>query len=217
MGRLGYTRYVAQGGDWGTFVTMRMAQLQMPGLAAIHITMPRVIPDKLPEKLTAAQQRALDAQKRFETDQSGYFALQSTRPQTIGYPLADSPAGQAAWIYEKFQAWTDNKGSPEDALTRDQMLDNITLYWLTDTAASSARIYAEHAGLAKSGNAGVVELPVGVSMFPRELFPAPRDWAEQFFPRLIYWNEPARGGHFAAFEEPEIFAREMRAFALKVR
>lgn len=146
MGRLGYRRFVAQGGDWGTFVTTRMAQLHVPGLAAIHLTMPQVIPDKLPATLTAAQKRALDAQKRFETDQFGYFALQMTRPQTIGYPLADSPAGQAAWIYEKFHAWTDDKGDPEDALTRDQMLDNITLYWLTDTAASSARIYAEHAG-----------------------------------------------------------------------
>jgi len=159
----------------------------------------------------------IDAQKRFETDGSGYFALQSTRPQTIGYPLADSPAGQAAWIYEKFHAWTDNNGSPEDALTRDQMLDNITLYWLTETAASSARIYAEHAGIGASKNAGIVDLPVGVSMFPRELFPAPRDWAEQFFPKLIYWGEPTRGGHFAAFEEPALFVGEMRAFARAIR
>ena len=217
MGRLGYTRYIAQGGDWGTFVTMRMAQLRVPGVAAIHITMPQVIPDTLPAKLTAAQQRAIDAQKRFETDGSGYFALQSTRPQTIGYPLSDSPVGQAAWIYEKFHAWTDNNGNPEDALTRDQMLDNITLYWLTDTAASSARIYAEHAGLGASKNGGVVDLPVGVSMFPREIFPAPRDWAQQFFPKLIYWGEPSRGGHFAAFEEPGLFVDEMRAFARKVR
>lgn len=104
MGRRGYQRFVAQGGDWGTFVTTRMAQLHVPGLAAIHLTMPQVIPDKLPAALTAAQQRALDAQKRFETDQFGYFALQMTQPQTIGYPLADSPAGQAAWIYEKFHA-----------------------------------------------------------------------------------------------------------------
>jgi epoxide hydrolase len=217
MGRLGYQRFVAQGGDWGSIVTTRMAQLHVPGLAAVHLTMPQVIPDKLPATLTAQQQRALDAQKRFETDQFGYFALQSTRPQTIGYPLADSPAGQAAWIYEKFQAWTDNKGNPEDALTRDQMLDNITLYWLTDTAASSARIYAEHAGLNKAKNAGLVDLPVGVSIFPREIFPAPRDWAEQLFPKLLYWNEPARGGHFAAFEEPKIFVHEMRAFAREVR
>jgi pimeloyl-ACP methyl ester carboxylesterase len=217
MGRLGYRRYVAQGGDWGTFVTTRMAQLRVPGVAAIHLTMPQVVPDKIPAKLTAEQKRAIDAKKRFETDGFGYFALQMTRPQTIGYPLADSPVGQAAWIYEKFQAWTDNKGDPEDALTRDQMLDNITLYWLTDTAASSARIYAEHAGLGTSNNARVVDLPVGVSIFPREIFPAPRDWAGRFFPKLIYWNEAERGGHFAAFEEPEIFVREMRAFARKVR
>ena len=217
MGRLGYTRYVAQGGDWGGSVTTRMAQLNVPGVAAVHLTMPLVIPDELPPTLTAEQQRAIDAYKRFETDQFGYFALQSTRPQTIGYPLADSPAGQAAWIYEKFHAWTDNDGEPEDALTRDQMLDNITLYWLTDTAASSARIYAEHAGTGESKNEGVIELPVGVSMFPREIVPAPRDWAEQFFPDLIYWNEPERGGHFAAFEEPGLFVEEMRAFARAAR
>ena len=114
MKRLGYKRFIAQGGDWGTFVTMRMAQLSVPGVVAIHLTMQQVIPDKLPAKLTAEQQRAVDAQKRFETDQFGYFALQSTRPQTIGYPLADSPAGQAAWIYERFHAWTDNEGNPEE-------------------------------------------------------------------------------------------------------
>ncbi len=217
MQRLGYRRYVAQGGDWGSFVTSTMAQQRAPGLTAIHLNMPLVVPDKLPAKLTVEQQRAVDAQKRFETDQFGYFAIQGTRPQTIGYPLADSPAGQAAWIYEKFHAWTDNKGDPEDALTRDQMLDNITLYWLTNTAASSARMYAEHFDLGEAGNAGVVVLPVGVSIFPRELFPAPRDWAEQFYPKLIYWHEAERGGHFAAFEEPLLFVQELRAFARKVR
>ena len=217
MQRLGYDQYVAQGGDWGTFVTMRLAQLGLPGVSAIHLTKPQVVPDTLPARLTAVQQRAIDAQKRFEEDGSGYFAIQETRPQTIGYPLTDSPAGQAAWIYEKFHAWTDNRGRPEDALTRDQMLDNITLYWLTGTAASSARIYAEHAGIGKSGNAGQVALPVGVSIFPREIFVTPRDWAEQFFPRLVYWNEAARGGHFAAFEEPGLFVEEMRGFARALR
>lgn len=217
MERLGYQRYVAQGGDWGSFITSTMAQQHAPGLAAIHLNMPLVVPDKLPEKLTAEQQQAIDAQKKFETDQFGYFAIQGTRPQTIGYPLADSAAGQAAWIYEKFHAWTHNKGDPEDALTLDQMLDNITLYWLTNTAASSARMYFEHAGIGDAKNAGIVDLPVGVSIFPRELFPAPREWAEQFFPKLIYWNEVERGGHFAAFEEPGLFVREMRGFARAVR
>ena len=216
MGRLGYSHYVAQGGDWGAFVTTKMAQQHAPGLAAIHLNFPQVTPDKIPANLTPEQQRTVDALKRFETDGSGYFALQGTRPQTIGYPLADSPAGQAAWIYEKFHAWTDNKGNPEDALTTDQMLDNITLYWLTDTAASSARMYSEHAGIGTQNNAGIVDIPVGCSIFPHEIFPAPRDWAEQVYPKLIYWNEVERGGHFAAFEEPVLFAREMRAFARKV-
>ena len=213
MARLGYRRYVAQGGDWGAFVTTKMAQQHPAGLAAIHLNFPQVTPDKIPANLTSEQQRTVDALKRFESDGSGYFALQATRPQTIGYPLADSPAGQAAWIYEKFYAWTDNKGNPEDALTREQMLDNITLYWLTDTAASSARMYSEHAGIQTQNNAGIVDIPVGCSIFPREIFPAPRDWAEQVYPKLIYWNEVERGGHFAAFEEPMLFARELRAFA----
>jgi len=217
MGQLGYRRFVAQGGDWGAFVTTKMAQQHASGLAAIHLNFPQVVPDKIPAKLTAEQQRTVDALKRFETDGSGYFALQATRPQTIGYSLADSPAGQAAWIYEKFHAWTDNKGNPEDALTRDQMLDNITLYWLTDTAASSARMYSEHAGIGTQNNAGVVDIPVGCSIFPREIFPAPREWAEQVYPKLIYWNEVERGGHFAAFEEPTLFAQELRALAREVR
>jgi pimeloyl-ACP methyl ester carboxylesterase len=217
MRRLGYKRYVAQGGDWGAFVTTKMAQQHASGLAAIHLNFPQVVPDHIPAKLTAEQQRAIDALKRFESDGSGYFLEQATRPQTIGYPLTDSPAGQAAWIYEKFHAWTDNKGAPEDALTRDQMLDDITLYWLTDTAASSARMYSENASARNANNAGVVDLPVGCSIFPREIFPAPRDWAEKVFPKLIYWNEVKRGGHFAAFEEPALFTDEMRAFARKVR
>ena len=115
--------------------------------------------------------------------------------------------GQAAWIYEKFHAWTDNDGDPEDALTRDEMLDNITLYWLTGTAASSARIYFEHAGASPPG---MVEIPVGCSNFPHEIIPAPRSWAERVYPDLVYWNELDRGGHFAAFEEPELFTQELR-------
>jgi epoxide hydrolase len=211
MRRLGYTRYVAQGGDWGSLITTTLAQQQPPGLAAIHLNMPFVFPDPVPTTgLSAAEQRAVDAFKRFQTEGFGYFLEQSTRPQTIGYALADSPAGQAAWIYEKFHDWTDNNGDPESALTRDEMLDNVTLYWLTDTAASSARIYFEHAGIVSKGNSGVVDLPVGCSIFPREIVPAPRTWAERFFPKLIYWNELDRGGHFAAFEEPALFTKEMR-------
>jgi len=158
--------------------------------------------------LSAEEQRAVDALIRFQTDGSGYFQLQATRPQTIGSALADSPVGQAAWLYEKFHAWTDNHGDPEDALTRDEMLDDITLYWLTNTAASSARIYLENAG---SGfNSGVVDIPVGCSIFPREIFLTPRSWAERVYPNLIHWNELDRGGHFAAWEQPELFTRELR-------
>src|SRR5262245_57289015 len=180
-------------------------------LAAIHLNMPFVFPEPVPTTgLSATEQRAIDAFRRFQTDGFGYFLQQSTRPQTVGYALADSPAGQAAWIYEKFHAWTDNNGDPESVLSRDEMLDNITLYWLTDTAASSARIYFEQAGIASKNNSGVVDLPVGCSIFPREIVPAPRSWAERFFPKLIHWNELDRGGHFAAFEQPVVFTKELR-------
>jgi pimeloyl-ACP methyl ester carboxylesterase len=209
MRRLGYDRYIAQGGDWGSVVTTEMARQRAAGLAAIHLNMPFVIPDPLPtEGLSAEEQRAVDAYQRFLSDGFGYFHLQATRPQTIGYALTDSPVGQAAWIYEKFHAWTDNDGAPEDALTRDEILDNITLYWLTGTAASSARMYLENAAVI--GAPPVIELPVGCSIFPREIVPAPRSWAERFYPNLIYWNELDRGGHFAAFEQPALFTQELR-------
>ncbi|HJZ91503.1 MAG TPA: epoxide hydrolase [Gemmataceae bacterium] len=211
MRRLGYKRYVAQGGDWGSIVTTTLAQKRPEGLVGIHLNMPFVFPDPIPTTgLSKAEQKAVEAFKRFQTDGFGYFALQSTRPQTLGYALADSPVGQAAWIYEKFHAWTDNKGDPESALGRDEMLDNITLYWLTDTAASSARIYFEHAGVVGKGNSGRVELPVGCSIFPGEIVPAPRSWAERFYPKLIHWNELDRGGHFAAWEQPALFTKELR-------
>jgi len=210
MARLGYGRYVAQGGDWGSVVTTEMARQQPAGLAGVHLNMPFVIPDPIPaDGLSAEEQRALDRYRRFLTDGFGYFHLQATRPQTIGYALTDSPVGQAAWIYEKFHAWTDHDGDPEDALTRDEMLDVITLYWLTETAASSARIYLENADV--TGGPPVIELPVGCSIFPGEIVPAPRSWAERVYPKLIYWNELDRGGHFAALEEPALFMEELRA------
>ena len=194
MRRLGYKRYVAQGGDWGAVVTTELARQQPAGLAGIHLNMPLVIPQPIPaENLTAQERRAVDLYQRFLTDGFGYFHLQATRPQTVGYALTDSPVGQAAWIYEKFQAWTDNRGDPEDALTRDEMLDTITLYWLTETAASSARIYLENASV--TGAPPVITIPVGCSIFPRESVPAPRRWAERVYPNLIHWNELDRGGH----------------------
>ena len=209
MQRLGYDRYVAQGGDWGSVVTTEMARQRPVGLAAIHLNMPFVIPHPIPTQgLSAEEQRAVDRYQRFLSDGFGYFHLQATRPQTIGYALTDSPVGQAAWIYEKFHAWTDNDGDPEDALTRDEMLDVITLYWLTQTAASSARMYLENAAVI--GAPPVIEMPVACSNFPGEIVPAPRSWAERVYPNLIHWNELDRGGHFAAFEQPALFTQELR-------
>ncbi|MET0207607.1 MAG: epoxide hydrolase [Burkholderiaceae bacterium] len=217
MARLGYTRWVAQGGDWGSGVTHALGHVRPAGLVAAHVNWPLVFPERLPENPTPEEKRAIDAAQNFGGDQSGYFREQATRPQTIGYALADSPAGQAMWIYEKFRAWTDNGGSPEDALTVDEMLDNISLYWLTDTAASSARIYWENARNGGGFNAGRIELPMAASIFPNEIYRAPKAWAQAHWPNLIYWNEVDRGGHFAAFEQPQIFAEELRKAFRTVR
>jgi len=211
MRRLGYDRWVAQGGDWGAGVTHALALQRPQGLIAAHVNWQFVFPEKLPDNPTPAERRAMDRAAWFASDQSGYFREQATRPQTIGYPLADSPAGQALWIYEKFQAWTDNHGNPEDALAIDAMLDDISLYWFTNAAASSARIYWENtrAGAA-SLSKGRIELPMAASVFPHEIFPPPRAWAEALWPNLFYWNELDKGGHFAAFEQPALFTEEMR-------
>ena len=211
MQRLGYDRWVAQGGDWGAGVTHALAHQRPQGLIAAHVNWQFVFPEKLPDNPTPAERRAMERAAWFASDQSGYFREQATRPQTIGYPLADSPAGQALWIYEKFHAWTDNHGNPEDALAVDAMLDDISLYWFTNTAASSARIYWENtrAGSA-SLSKGRIELPMAASVFPREIFTPPRAWAEAVWPNLFYWNELDKGGHFAAFEQPALFTEEMR-------
>ncbi len=211
MQRLGYERWVAQGGDWGAGVTHALAHLRPQGLIAAHVNWQFVFPEKLPEHPTPAEQKAIDGASRFANDWSGYFREQATRPQTIGYPLADSAAGQALWIYEKFQAWSDNNGNPEDALSVDAMLDDISLYWFTNTAASSARIYWENtrAGLAGTSG-GRIELPMAATVFPHEIFVPPKAWAEALWPNLFYWNEVDKGGHFAAFEQPKIFTEEMR-------
>ena len=211
MQRLGYERWVAQGGDWGSGVTHALARLRPPGLIAAHVNWPFVFPSKLPENPTPAEKRAFERAAWFQGEQSGYFREHATRPQTIGYALADSAAGQALWIYEKFQAWTDNRGNPEDALSIDAMLDDISLYWFTNTAASSARIYWENTQSGRASlSAGRIELPMAASIFPREIFCPPKEWAEALWPNLFYWNELDKGGHFAAFEQPKLFVGEMR-------
>jgi len=218
MERLGYSRWVAQGGDWGSAVTTVLAQLRPSGLVAAHVNWPFVIPVPPPQNPTPGEKRALDAAATFFSEGSGYFRQQATRPQTLAYGLADSPAGQAAWIYEKFWQYTDHKGDPEDALSMDEMLDNITLYWLTNSAGSSARFYWENT-VGGMPNVPIerVELPMAASIFPREIFCPPKQWADALWPNIIHWNELDRGGHFAAFEEPKLFVEELRRAFASVR
>jgi pimeloyl-ACP methyl ester carboxylesterase len=212
MKRLGYDRYVAQGGDWGSVVTQSMGLTETEHCAGIHITLPIVAPDPdTMDQLTPGEQSALEAMTFYNEWDSGYSKQQSTRPQTLAYGLADSPAGQMAWIVEKFYAWTDCErdgvSHPENVLTRDELLDNVMLYWLTNSSGSSARLYWE-----SFRNPGVdpIDMPVGCSLFPGEIFRCSRRWAEKRYTNLIYWNEPDRGGHFAALEQPDIFVREVR-------
>jgi epoxide hydrolase len=171
-------------------------------------------PDQL-QDMDPFEQAAVASLANWEEKDSGYFKQQSTRPQTLGYGLADSPVGQAAWIYEKLWAWTDNQGNPEDALTLDEMLDNIMLYWLPGTATSSARLYWESFAM---GVASVrLEIPVGVSVYPRETIRPSRRWVDRWMPNLIHYNILERGGHFAAWEQPALHAKEIRECFAKVR
>jgi pimeloyl-ACP methyl ester carboxylesterase len=224
MARLGYTRYVAQGGDVGAAVTDAMGRQGPDGLVGIHVNLLATalgIVDLLPRD-TKPELVAHEALAAFQHDGFGYFLEQSTRPQTIGYSLLDSPVGLAAWLldhdtdsyYKISRAFVD--GEPVGNLTRDNILDNITLYWLTGTGASAARWYWEFgrflAAATASGQAPPpVKVPVGFTTFPGEIWAAPRSWVETVYPGVAYFNEVDRGGHFAAWEEPELFAREMRA------
>jgi epoxide hydrolase len=208
MRRLGYQRFVAQGGDWGSAVTTAMAAARPPGLAAIHLNM--VVAQPQPEDLaglSGSEQAALADTKRFSTEGQGYSTLQRTRPQTIGYALTDSPVGQATWIFEKLAEWSDCAGNALSVFSYDEILDNIMLYWLPGTAASSARLYWESH---RTFGAESTDLPVACSIFPKEIVRPSRRWVERKYPNLIYWGEPERGGHFAAFEQPEIFVAEIR-------
>ncbi len=215
MARLGYDRWVAQGGDWGSAVTTTIGVINPDPCAAIHVNMPLVYPgpDDMAD-LTPFEQSALAALKHYQDKEAGYSKQQATRPQTLGYGLTDSPVGQAAWIYEKMWAWTDNAGQPEDVLTHDEILDNIMLYWLPATGASSGRLYWESFG---SFGSVPLAIPTGVSMFPKELFRASRRWADKHMSNIIHWNQLEKGGHFAAWEQPETFVSEVRTCFAKVR
>ena len=208
MQGLGYDRYVAQGGDWGAMVTTCIGIQDPDHCMGIHLNMPIVPPD--PETmgdLSEREQSALAGIQHYQDKDSGYSKQQSTRPQSLGYGLVDSPAGQAAWILEKFWAWTDCDGHPENVLTRDELLDNVMLYWLPGTAASSARLYWESFGTPPMDKPKV---PVACSIFPKEIFRSSERWARKHFDSLVYWNELDKGGHFAAFEQPETFVEEVR-------
>jgi pimeloyl-ACP methyl ester carboxylesterase len=163
---------------------------------------------------SAEEARALKGIKYYRDWDSGYSKQQSTRPQTLGYGLTDSPSGQAAWILEKFWAWTDCDGHPENILHRDELLDNVMLYWVTATAASSARLYWESFGRARGAK---VTVPTGVAVFPREIVPPVRSWMGEVYPNIQYWSEMEKGGHFAAFEQPELFVQEVRSFFRRLR
>jgi pimeloyl-ACP methyl ester carboxylesterase len=218
MARLGYTRYGAQGSDWGTSVSACLGQQDPAHVAGIHLMPPLAPPDPATfGSLTDGERDALAALAHAREHDSGYSKEHATRPQTIGYALVDSPAGLCAWIVEKLVAWTDG----DDAVSRDRLLDNLMLYWLPRTGASSARLYWESSGRVGEWIEGptrdVVAVPAGCTVFPRELQRPSRRWAERRFTDIRYWSEPERGGHFAALEQPARFVDELRAFFRLVR
>jgi pimeloyl-ACP methyl ester carboxylesterase len=216
MARLGYTRYGAHGGDWGSIISMLIADSDPDHVCGVHLTMPVAPASEFQSlgELTATEQRALADYAEHRRSGSGYSKQQSTRPHTLGYGLTVSPAGQCCWIVEKFWAWTDCDGHPENVVARDDLLDNVMLYWLPATAASSARLYWESFG---DSNLPTIALPVGCSIFPKEIFRLPRRIAERRFSDLRHWNELDRGGHFAALEQPHVLVDELRAFFATVR
>jgi pimeloyl-ACP methyl ester carboxylesterase len=233
MQRLGYTRYVAQGGDWGNAVSEVMALQQPPGLIAIHTNMAATVPPDVsaalatggppPAGLSPEERHAWDQLIFFYKKGLGYAIEMNNRPQTL-YGLADSPVGLAAWMLDHdaaSQAMIAHVfAGGAEGLSRDDVLDNITLYWLTNTAISSARLYWDTAQLPGNGgffDARGLKIPVAVSAFPDEIYQAPRSWAERAYPKLLYYNAPPRGGHFAAWEQPDLFVAEMRAAFRPVR
>ena len=207
MARLGYDHYFAQGGDWGSAVTRSIGGQDPQHCAAIHITLAMGTRPRLDGEPTEEEQRAIRGAEYYQAWDSGYSKQQATRPQTVGYGLADSPAGQAAWILEKFWAWTDCDGHPENVLDRDELLDNLMFYWATNSATSSARIYWESFAKPRPVNLSV---PVGVTVYPKEIVPPVRAWMEADYPNIVHWAEQPKGGHFAAFEQPALFVDDIR-------
>ncbi|MGD0392498.1 MAG: epoxide hydrolase family protein, partial [Acidimicrobiales bacterium] len=217
MGRLGYTHYGAQGGDWGSQVTTRIGLLDPGHCAAIHLNMALGRPPEGSEPLTDEEQADLAAMKQFGDEESGYAGEQGTKPQTIGAALNDSPAGLLAWIVEKFRTWSDCDGHPENCFTRDQLITNVMLYWATQTSASSARLYWEtkHQDRA-TRTPPFVDVPTGVARYPKEVLRWPRSWVERQY-NVVHWAVMERGGHFPAMEQPELFVEDLRRFFRRAR
>ena len=215
MDRLGYARYGAQGGDWGSAVTSALGAHDPAHCAGIHITLAMgsrpAVGDKPGAEPTPDELQAQQRAKFYRDWDSGYSKQQATRPQTLGYGLTDSPAGQAAWILEKFWAWTDHDGDPLNLLGRDALLDNVMLYWVTASAASSARLYWESFGAGRRA-ARPVTIPTGVAVYPKEIVPPVRRWMAASHTDIRHWRVMPRGGHFAAFEQPTLFVDDLRAF-----
>ncbi len=216
MARLGYDRYGVQGGDWGAVVSRWHAFNYPTRVVGLHLNMmfagPPVGVDDPTEGVPEAELKRSQARQTFYNgEENGYARIQATKPQTLGYALNDSPAGQAAWIVEKFRAWCDCNGDPESVFTRDELLTNIMIYWVTQTATSSARLYYESAHSVSSGGMGRVEVPTGAIIFPHELSIAPRKWAEASY-NITHWTEMPTGGHFATMEQPEVFVDDLRTF-----
>jgi pimeloyl-ACP methyl ester carboxylesterase len=219
MKRLGYDRYVSQGGDWGAVVSDKMAAQAPDGLLGIHTNMPATVPPEIaraladgeppPAGLSVDEKAAYEQMNTLYTKGAGYALMMVTRPQTLGYALTDSPVGLAAWYYDKFADWTYSGGDPEMSLTKDEMLDDISLYWFTGTATSGARLYWENN--ANNFNAVDIKIPAAITVFPGEIYQAPKSWAEKAYHNLIYYNKVDKGGHFAAWEQPDLFTSELRA------
>lgn len=209
MARLGYSQYFAQGGDWGSVITSYVARQDPEHCLGIHINMGIVAPDPNAENLTANELSIMEGWKYYQDWDSGYSKQQATRPQTLGYGLVDSPSGQAAWIVEKFYQWMDCDGHPENIVSRDELLDNIMVYWLTGSGASSARLYWESFG-GGEGREQPVSIPMGATISTKDIFRTSERFASRVFTNIVYWKDKEEGGHFAAFEQPNAFVSELR-------
>ena len=220
MERLGYARYGAQGGDWGSVVTTQLALVDAAHLCGIHLNMvvagpPQGVENPL-EGLAPEEAQGLADMAEFQKHETGYQQIQGTKPQTLGVGLSDSPAGLAAWIVEKFRTWSDCGGDVESRFSRDDLLANITIYWVTQTINSSTRLYYETMKSGRWGLADYVAVPTGCAIFPREIIRPPRRWAEACF-NVVHWQSYDRGGHFAALEEPALLLEDVRSFFRPLR